>query len=173
VDVAIWVATGAAIFFGYVAAHEWGHWLAARSMGIPADEVSIRFAEWPAHVALQTNGQWHSPGSADYQVAYALHDPELRWLGRFIAAGFVIQTITMALMAAAAIAFDAADVAARLVRVSVVVNGLYLVVDAASTALSRSPSGDMSSLLRHKPTTGIATFLCIVGAHVAVRSVTN
>jgi hypothetical protein len=140
---------------------------AARLIGIPSDHVAVRLAEWPAHVALKSADQWHSPGTVGYQNTYQQHDPELRWLGPFIAAGFALQTTAMAALSATSVLLGAEDIGLRLVRISIVVNGLYLLGDLLATIAARTPAGDMSSLLRHTPKTGIATLASLIGCHLA------
>lgn len=163
----LWIVVGAAVFAGFVVVHELGHALAARLIGVPADEVAVRLAEWPAHVALRANGRWHRPGTTDYQEAYARHDVDLRWLGVFIAAGFVTQTVAMALMVAGSLWLGAHDFGARLVRISIVINGMYLLGDAVASFAVRSPAGDMSSLLRHARSFGLFTVGLVAIAHAA------
>jgi hypothetical protein len=98
-------------------------------MGVPGDRVAVRLTEWPAHVALKADGQWHSLGTIGYQSAYARHDPELRWLGASIAAGFARQTATVATLTAGTIVIGADNVGPRLVWISIVVNARCLIGD--------------------------------------------
>ena len=172
-NTAWWIVTGAAAFFGFIVVHEFGHAVAARLIGVPADQVVVRLNRWPAHVALRDEDGWHEPGSSEYEQAYAQHDPDLRSLGAFVAAGFVVQSIVMAAAVAGVVMLGASDLGVRFVRISVLVNGLYLVGDLVATSLSRSPAGDMSALLRHSPRTGAATLALLVGAHAAAFGVAN
>ena len=169
-NTAWWIVTGAAAFFGFIRVHEFGHAVAARFIGVPADQVVVRLNRWPAHVALRDEDGWHEPGSSEYEQAYAQHDPGLRWLGAFVAAGFVVQS---AAAVAGVVMLGASDLRARFVRISVLMNGLYLVGDLVATSLSRSPAGDMSALLRHSPRTGAATLALLVGSHAAAFGVAN
>lgn len=169
---AFWIAIGAAGFFGFIAIHELGHAIAARLIGIPADDVAVRLLEWPAHVALRSDGQWLQPGTPEYQTAYQRHDPHLKRLGLFVAAGFIAQTIAMMAASAASVAFGFDDLGARLVRISLVVNGLYLLGDAVGTVIARTPTGDMSSMLRHTPVAGWTTIAGLVAAHAAAWAAT-
>jgi len=171
-EVIVWIVVGAAVFFAYIAVHELGHAVAARLVGVPPHQVAVRLTEWPAHVALEADGQWHRPGTTGYQGAYARHDPNLRWLGMFIASGFVAQTAAMILLVIGCDWLGVDGFGGRLVRISIVVNGLYLAGDVAATAAARSPAGDMSSLLRHAPVLGVATLGLLTIGHAAAWSAT-
>lgn len=164
-DAVLWFAVGAVVFATYIGVHEAGHAAAARLIGIPANDIAIRLFEWPAHVALQTGEQWHQPGTTEYHDAYSRHDPHLRWLGCFVAAGFAMQTIAMCLAAGTSAVLGFEDLGTRLVRISIVVNGLYLLADAIGSSIARTPTGDMSSLLRHRPIAGVLTLGLLGGAH--------
>jgi len=170
-DVMVWIVVGAVVFFAFVAVHELGHAVAARFIGVPPHQVAVRLTEWPAHVALEADGQWHRPGTAGYQDAYARHDQDLRWLGVFVASGFIAQTAVMVLLVIGCFWLGVDGFGGRLVRISIVVNGLYLAGDAAATVAARSPAGDMSSLLRHAPVVAVATLGLLAVGHVAAWSV--
>jgi hypothetical protein len=168
---ALWIAIGVTGFFGFIAIHELGHAIAARLIGIPADDVAVRLLEWPAHVALRSDGQWHQPGTPEYQSTYQRHEPHRKRLGLFVAAGFITQTVAMIVASAASVALGFDDLGARLVRISIVVNGLYLVGDAVGALIARTPTGDMSSMIRHTPVAGWTTLAGISAARSAAWSV--
>ncbi|MGB7237073.1 MAG: hypothetical protein WBD41_13950 [Rhodococcus sp. (in: high G+C Gram-positive bacteria)] len=171
-ELAAWIAIGATGFFGFIAIHEIGHAFAARLIGIPANDIAVRLLEWPAHVALRSEGQWHQPGTPEYRTTYQQHDPHLKRLGPFIAAGFITQTIAMTIASATSVALGFDDLGTRLVRISIVINGLYLVGDAVGTLIARTPTGDMSSMLRHTPAAGWTTLAVLAAAHSAAWSAT-
>ncbi len=164
----IWWVFGAVLFLGFVVVHEVGHYAAGRLIGVPAEAITVRWTPYPGHVALaDEHGRWYGPDEPEYQDVYVRHDSELRWLGWFISAGFVLQTAVALVLTALLIGVGADASAARVVRVSIVLNGLYWAYDLAVSLLQRSPGGDLSALAVHRPWAAVGTLLFLGGGHVA------
>lgn len=152
----MWIAVGALIFGVFIA----GHAVAARLIGVrrmtsPTPSPNSR----PTSHCVST-ANWHRPGTTRYQAAHVRHEPQLRWPGSFVAASFVAKPALHAL--------QQEQRSARLRRLRDPTRQdlnrrqrpVPPLAEAIGSLAARTPTGDMSSLLRQNTTAAQLTLGC-------------
>ncbi|WP_414664849.1 hypothetical protein [Horticoccus sp. 23ND18S-11] len=170
IGISIFFACVVAVF-GIIAVHEYGHYLAGASSGIPRSAMSVRLFVFPQHVALRSENRWLHP-QRDYERYVAASMALLKSRNRagfYVAGGLLVQTLAfVALVFSMAAAGVPRFVLSPVVFALVSVPCLYLLFDLLSSHFKKKPSGDFSFLWRISPVASCVLTLFVFGAHVGV-----
>src|SRR4051812_27647298 len=150
---AIFLGCSTAIFT-LIALHECGHFVAGLMAGIPADQMKIRLAVFPQHVALRDGDEWLSPArdSARYIARSTTMIRNKTGAIAYVAGGLLAQT---ALFVAFVLISRSAAVprlwVTPLTGALVALPLLYLLADLFATQQTKRPCGDFSGLWKISP----------------------
>ena len=152
-----------------VAAHEAGHLLAGRVVGVPGEAMRIVLHRFPPHVALRSDeGGWVAPPDAErYRKAFERHVPSERAALAYIAGGFLVGAVAVLVVAALAPALGRPVVGLRVAQILTIFTLIYVLVDAVATRWRGVPSGDASSMWIISPAACMVTLLATLGLFAA------
>jgi len=158
------IAVWGLVYFGIVAAHEFGHYLAGLLIGIPAHRLKIRLLTFPQHVALRDGDEWVSPVQIDRYIELAM--PLMPTTGRalaFVAGGFILETAALLLWVTQRLPLY------RLAApMAVAMTAIYLLMDVATYLRTRKASLDFSAMCSIAPIWGGRLALAIIGLQIYV-----
>ena len=151
--------------------HESGHYLAGLSIGIPRDRLRLRLLSIPPHVALvDGDGTPVSPSAFDrYLDLLTTHTTSVHQQYRFVAGGHVLEWLVVVAITFVALGSGTDSVtttASLLVYWSLVITGLYLIIDAAGTIGRGYPHGDASGQWALAPLLTIVFYLGFFGTYL-------
>lgn len=160
---------GAVVIFS----HKVGHYLTGRWLvGIPQSDIKLVVAALPQYVALRNADQWATPTNFEsYLTAYHQHDPDLRHIVPFLAAGELTQTAGVIGIAGLAVLTNVPVVAQSAVLASLLLTSYHLFSDFGLNLHLGHPTGDFSGLWTHSPPTAAAVVLLFVVPHGVLYAV--
>jgi hypothetical protein len=155
-----------ALVFTFIVVHEFGHYLAGLTAGIPANVMKIRLFTFPQHVALRDGDSWISPVTNIEQYItvsrryLATRAAAFRW----VAGGFVVETVFSTLLCVTAFLLGWTFLAFWSAVISLSMYLIYvLLIDLPWTLLRGQPCGDTSGLwMIAKLPTALLTILMVV-----------
>ncbi|MBI5380772.1 MAG: hypothetical protein HZA31_02615 [Opitutae bacterium] len=171
------MSTGIAIFvgcfvavFGIIALHECGHFIAGLVVGIPFDQMKVRLAVFPQHVALREGDKWLSPiRDHERYVARskALMKSRRGALG-YVAGGLMSQTVVFLAVVWLCQLIGVPrmwqiPVISALVSVPV----LYLLADLFAAKHAKRSVGDFSGLWEISPFVSVLVTGVTISTHAA------
>lgn len=160
---AVFFVIGAVVLF----CHKLGHYLTGRSLvGIPRSDIRLVVASIPPYVALREGDQWADPTDFErYLTTYRQYDPQETHVAAFLAAGELLQTIGVIVIAGVGV-FSGSDVVAQsAILISLMLTGYHLLSDLGLTLHMGHPTGDFSALWDHSPISAVAVFLVFAVPH--------
>ncbi|ELY37905.1 hypothetical protein [Natronorubrum tibetense] len=171
IDLAATIAINALAIGVLFTVHESGHYLAGLSIGIPRDRLRLRLLSIPPHVALvDGDGTPVSPSAFDrYLDLLTTHTTNVHQQYRFVAGGHVLEWLIVVSSTTVALGSGTDPLitaASLLVYWSLVITGLYLIVDAAGTIVRGYPHGDASGQWSLAPRSTLAFYLVYFGTYL-------
>ncbi|WP_440769335.1 hypothetical protein [Natronorubrum sp. DTA28] len=171
IDLATTIAINALAIGVLFAVHEIGHYLAGLSIGIPRDRLRLGLLSIPPHVALvDGDGTPVSPSTFDrYLDHLTAHTTDVHQQYRFVAGGHVLEWLVVVAMTIVALGSGTdpfTTAASLLVYWSLVITGLYLIVDAVGTIARGYPHGDASGQWALAPLLTVAFYLGFFGTYL-------
>lgn len=160
---AVFFVVGAVVLF----CHKLGHYLTGRWLvGIPRSDIRLVVASIPLHVALRDGDRWATPTDFEnYLTTYHQYDPEQTHMAAFLAAGELLQTVGVIMIAGVGVLSGLVVVAQSAILVSLMLTGYHLLSDVGLTLHMGHPTGDFSALWDHSPMSAAAVFLGFAVPH--------
>jgi len=148
-------------------AHKLGHYAVGRRVvGMQSEDIRVVVLHLPQYVALKTDNRWVSPLAFEaYLDAYREYDPDESHLIAFLAAGVLVQTASVVVIAGVAFLTSLAFVGQSAVLASGMLTSFHLFSDLGARLHLGTPSGDFSALFEQSPSTTGALIAVFVVSH--------
>lgn len=153
-----------------VGAHELGHVLAGRAIGLPRGAQKIVFGLPISSVALRLGDDWIGPEDGRYRATFRTLVPDSpRRAFVYGVGGLAGQTTVVVVVAALSAPFSATrEIGDDFARFSILFLLSYFALDAIGTRRTGRPSGDASALWLLSKGATIGSILAVLGAHAGV-----
>ena len=168
--IAIFLGCTAAVFV-MIALHECGHFIAGMAAGIPANQMKIRLAVFPQHVAIRDGDEWLSPvGNSQRYIARSMTMiKDKKGAIVYLSGGLLTQTLVFAVFVLLGRSLGVprlwvTPVTCALVALPV----LYLLADLFVARHANHPCGDFSWLWKISPRASLLVTAIVVGSHVGL-----